>query len=116
MEEIYKNKYYIKLDSSNRIVDAWSDGPHSGRSTDGYVCFGEGGYQLRLKINGVETEENPPLFTMDGVPLYRWDGSNVIKRTDAEISADRESIPEPAPTEMERMRADIDFLLAMEGV
>lgn len=110
------NKYYLKVREDNAIIDAFSDGPNHEKSKDGYICFDKGGYQLRLNINGVETEENPPLYTDDGIPMYIWDGTKVVRRTNKEIASERASIPEPAPTEMEKMRADIDFLLAMEGV
>lgn len=29
------------------------------------------------------------LYTVDGVPLYKWDGEQVVKRTDDELAADR---------------------------
>ncbi|NCE63744.1 hypothetical protein D1159_03915, partial [Pseudoflavonifractor sp. 524-17] len=58
----------------------------------------------------------PPLCTMDSIPLYRWDGETVIPRTEEEIAADRASKPAPPPSETERLRADIDFLAAMQGV
>lgn len=112
LTEFY-SKYYLKVRDDNAIIDAFSDGPHNGKSTDGYIQFGEGGYQIRLHPGG---EENPPLHTMDGIPLYKWDGQAVQPRTEAEIEADRAAIPAPPPSELERLRADIDFLAAMGGV
>ena len=57
-----------------------------------------------------------PTTDMDGIPLYLWDGAQVIRRTDKEIEADRASLPTPGPTREEQMRADIDFLAALGGV
>ena len=115
-EDIFYNKYYLKTREDGAIIDAFSDGPHRNRSTEGYILFGQGGYQLRLTIDGEETEENPLLYDMDGIPLYKWDGSHVIKRTKEEIEADRASIPAPPPTPQEQLRADVDFIAAMTGV
>lgn len=84
---IFYIKHYITTDAQGRITDGWSDGPHPGRDTSGAVCINEqGGYQFRLAPGG---EENPPLFTIDGIPLYRWDGEKVLPRTAEEIEADR---------------------------
>ncbi len=110
----FYNKHYIKVDERGRITDGWSDGPHPDRDTADAVCFNEqGGYQFRLFPGG---EENPALYTMDGIPLYRWDGQTVQLRADEEIGADRTAIPEPPPTAQEQLRADVDFLAALQGV
>lgn len=63
------NRHYITTDAQSRITDGWSDGPHPDRDATGAICINEqGGYQFRLFPGG---EENPPLYTMDGIPLYR---------------------------------------------
>lgn len=107
-------RHYIAIDAQGRITSGWSDGPQRDRDTTGAVCINEaGGYQFRLHPGG---EENPPLYTEDGIPLYRWDGERVVRRSEEEIEADRAALPAPAPSEQERLRADVDFLLALEGV
>lgn len=107
------NKYYVKIRDDGAIIDAFSDGPYYGRDTEGYYFCGQGGYQLRFTIDGKNTEENPPLYDIYGVPLYKWDGSQVIPRTEEEIAADRAAIPAPPPSPLEQLRADVDFLLVM---
>ena len=107
-------RHYIAIDAQGRITSGWSDGPQRDRDTTGAVCINEaGGYQFRLHPGG---EENPPLYTQDGIPLYRWDGERVVRRSEEEVQADRAAIPVPAPSEQERLRADVDFLAAMQGV
>ena len=104
MDEIY-NKHYIKPDSSNRIIDCWSNGPHPDRDTTNAICINEqGGYQFRFTPDG---EENPFLYDADGIPLYKWDGQAVVKRTAEEIAADRAAIPALPPSEMELLRQEV---------
>ncbi len=98
-------RHYIAIDAQGRITSGWSDGPQRDRDTTGAVCINEAG-----------GEENPPLYTEDGIPLYRWDGERVVRRSEEEVQADRAALPAPAPSEQERLRADVDFLAAMQGV
>ena len=71
-------RHYIAVENG-LVVDGWSNGPHPEKSVEGAICICErGGYPFRLFPDG---EENPPLCTMDGVRLYRWDGEQVISRT-----------------------------------
>lgn len=113
MNEEFYNHYYLRTRDDGAIIDAFSDGPHYDKSTDGYILFGQGGYQLRLTINGKQTEENPPIYDMDGIPLYKWDGIKVIPRTAEEIETERAAIPVPLPSAQEQLRADVDFLFIM---
>lgn len=110
----YYNRHYIVADTQGRITSGWSDGPNRGRDTTGAICINEhGSYQFRLTPSG---EENPPLYTPDGIPLYRWDGVAVQARTEAEIAADRAAIPTPPPSQQEKLRADLDYLSMMVDV
>lgn len=97
MDEFY-NKHYIITDASGRITDGWSDGPHPDRDTTNAVCINDqGGYQFRLFPGG---EENPALYSMDGIPLYEWDGSQALQRAQEKIEADRAELPKPEPSDL----------------
>ena len=99
---MYYNKHYIKTDDQGRITAGWSDGPHPDRDTANAICINEqGGYQFRLSPGG---EENPPLYTMDGIPLYKYYGGQVVSRTEEEMAADR--IP-PLETVQEAKLAEL---------
>lgn len=114
MNEEFYNHQYIAIRLDGAIIDAWSDGPHPEKDTSTAICINEhGGYQFRLYQGG---EENPAIFDMDGIPLYKWNGSKVIRRTDKEIEADRAAIPAPPPSAQEQLRADVDFIAVMTGV
>lgn len=108
------NRHYIAVGEDGTILAGWSDGPNPDRDTANAICINDrGGYQFRLRPDG---EENPPLYDPDGAALYRWDGERVLARAEAEMEADRAAIPAPPPSEMERLRADVDFLAVMQGV
>lgn len=110
----FYNKHYITTDAQGRITAGWSDGPNPDRNTDNTICINEkGGYQFRLAPDGVE---NPALYTYDGIPIYKYVDGEIVQRTKAEIAADRGALPEPPPSIQEQLRADIDFLAAMQGV
>ena len=112
-QEAY-NRHYIVTRSDGAITDAWSDGPNPQKATENAICINEhGGYQFRLYPDG---EENPPVFGMDGIPLYKWNSSQAVERTAEEIEADRAAIPDAPPSQLEQMRADIDFIAAIQGV
>ena len=112
--ETPKSKVYIKVDEQGRIVRC------------------EGQYTLPSDLSGwILIDEGEPcdkrnlaqshyfyggLYTLDGIPRYKWDGTQTILRTEEEIEADRAAMPELEPTEQERLRADVDFLLAMGGM
>lgn len=115
MDEI-KSRVYAVVDTAGRIVQI------------------EGEYSLSNipdLSTAVLVEEGPPcdrlnhaqnmyleggLLTEDGIPRYKWEDGQVLPRTGEEIAADRAAIPEPPPTAQEQLRADVDFLAAMQGV
>ena len=94
MEEL-QSKVYIQTDIAGRIVRC------------------EGGYTTPADLTGwIEIDAGTGdkynlcqshyfeggLYTMDGIPRYRWDGSAAVLRTDEELEADRAAIPEPKPS------------------
>ena len=95
MDEFY-NKHYIAVDGHGCITNGWSDGPNPNRDTIGSICINEqGGYQFRLFPDG---EENPMLIDWDGIPRYKWDGTQAALRTEEELEADRAAILESKPS------------------
>lgn len=108
------NKHYIIVDERNRVITGWSDGPYPHYDTSNAICINSrGGYQFKLFSGG---EMNPSLMTPDEIPLYKWDGEKVVRRTEEDISADREMLPAPEPSSLERLRADVDYIAALKGV
>ena len=55
------------------------------------------------------------LYTEDGIPRYKLQDGQAVDRTEEEIAADLAAIVQPV-TQMEQMRASIDFLAAIGGI
>ena len=85
MEE--KNyRHYIKVDENGLILWGWSDNS-TADPPDGVICINEnGGKAFRLSAGGAD---NPTLCDRDNIPLYIWDGEQVVVRTEAEIEEAR---------------------------
>ena len=122
--EMPKSKVYIQTDNNGRILRC------------------DGGYTTPADLTGwLEIDEGTGdhynlcqshyfdggLYTMDGVPRYRWDGSAAVMRTDEEMEADRAAIPDPKPSktvedrltaleaEAEQAKADREVLNILLG-
>ena len=95
MEFEMKSKVYIQTDDRGRILRC------------------EGGYTTPADLTGwIEIDEGTGdkynlcqshyfdggLYTMDGIPRYRWDGSEAVLRTEEELEEDRAALPAPPPT------------------
>ena len=100
-----KSKVYIQTDAEGRII----------------LC--DGGYTTPSDLTGwIEIDEGTGdkynlcqshyfvggLYTMDGIPRYRWDGSAAVLRTDEEMEADRTALPKPEPTTLEARVASLE--------
>lgn len=93
--EMPKSKVYIQTDNQGRILHC------------------EGGFTTPADLmNWIEIDEGTGdrynlaqshyfdggLYTMDGIPRYRWDGSAAVLRTEEDLEADRAARPAPPPT------------------
>ena len=90
-----KSKVYIHIDDAGRILRC--DGGYTTPSDlTGWIEIDEG---TGDKYNLCQSHYfDGGLYTMDGIPRYRWDGSAAVLRTDEELEADRAAIPEPKPS------------------
>ena len=105
MEFEEKSKVYIQIDNQGRILRC------------------EGGYTTPADLTGwLEIDEGTGdrynlcqshyfdggLYTMDGIPRYRWDGTQAVERTEEELEADRTALPKPEPTTLETRVAALE--------
>ena len=93
--EMQKSKVYIQTDSDGRILRC--DGGYTTPAdlTD-WTEIDEG---TGDRYNLCQSHYFPGgLYTMDGIPRYRWDGTQAVERTEEELEADRAARPAPPPT------------------
>ncbi len=110
MEEMFEfyNKHWISVREDGAITDGWSDGPHPEKDTAGAVLENsKGQYQFRLVLEDGLSEENPCLYSWEGVPLFSWNGSYAEKRPQEDIDEEISKIPPPPPTPLEVAQAKI---------
>ena len=93
--EMPKSKVYIQTDNDGRILRC--DGGYTTPSDlTGWTEIDEG---TGDKYNLCQSHYfDDGLYTMDGIPRYRWDGSAAVLRTEEELEADRAARPAPPPT------------------
>ena len=90
-----KSKVYIQIDNQGRILRC-DGGYTTPADLTGWIEIDEG---TGDKYNLCQSHYfDGGLYTMDGIPRYRWDGAAAILRTDEELEADRATIPEPKPS------------------
>ena len=121
--EIPKSKVYVLLDG-DRIVRCEGGYTTPSDLTD-WTEIDEG---TGDRYNLCQSHYFPGgLYTMDGIPRYKWDGTQAVARTEEELEADRAAIPEPKPSktvearlpaleaEAERAKADREALNILLG-
>ena len=95
MEFEPKSKVYIQIDIDCRILRC-DGGYTTPADLTGWLEIDEGNGD---RYNLCQSHYfDGGLYTMDGIPRYRWDGSAAVLRTDEELEADRATIPEPKPS------------------
>ena len=94
--ETPQSKVYIKTDDQGRILRCEGEYTLPSDLTD-WILIEEG--QPCDRLNLAQSHYFPGgLYTMDGIPRYRWDGTQAVERTEEEMEADRAARPAPPPT------------------
>ena len=97
--EMPKSHVYIKTDEQNRIVRC--EGEYSLPSDlSGWILIDEGAPCDKRNL-AQSMYFDGGLYTMDGIPRYRWDGTQAVERTEEDLKADRAVLPKPEPTTIE---------------
>ena len=108
MELELQSKVYIQIDTEGRIIRC-EGGYTTPADLTSWIEIDEG---TGDKYNLCQGNYFPGgLYTMDGIPRYRWDGTQAVERTKDELEADRASRPAPPPATNERI-ANLEEQLA----
>lgn len=114
--ETPKSKVYIRNDAEGRILRCEGGYTTPADLTDWtYVDEGTGD-----RYNLCQGNYFPGgLYTMDGIPRYRWDGSKAILRANAELEADRqpsdEQLAAQARAQRDKLLADCDWTQTLDA-
>ena len=93
--EMPKSKVYIQTDDAGRIFRC-EGGYTTPSDLTGWIEIDEG---TGDKYNLCQSHHfDGGLYTVDGIPRYRWNGSATVLRTEEELEADRAAIPDPKPS------------------
>ena len=94
--EMPKSRVYIRTDGQSRITRCEGEYTLPSDLTD-WTLIEEGPPCDRLNLAQSHYFDGG-LYTTDGIPRYRWDGSAAVLRAEDELEADRAAIPEPKPS------------------
>ena len=102
-----KSKVYIQTDADGRILRC-EGGYTTPDDLTGWLEIDEGNGD---RYNLCQSHYfDGGLYTMDGIPRYRWDGEKAVLRSEEELEADRAAIPDSKPSKTVE-----DRLTAMEA-
>ena len=107
MEFEMKSHVYIKVDEQGHITRCEGEYTLPSDLTD-WILIEEGAPCDRLNLAQSHYFDGG-LYTMDGIPRYRWDGSAAVLRTEEELEEDRANIPKLAPTQLDRVEAQVTY-------
>ena len=107
-----KSKVYIQIDTEGRILRC-DGGYTTPADLTGWIEIDEGNGD---RYNLCQSHYfDGGLYTMDGIPHYRWYGSAAVLRTDEELAADRAARPAPPPTTGERIATPEEQLVQADA-
>lgn len=108
--EIQKSKVYILLDEKERIVRI--EGEYSlPADLTGWVQIDEG-YGDRFSLAQSHYLDGG-LYTMQGIPRYKYEDGACVLRSEAEIAADLDALPKPQPSQLDRVEAQATYTAMM---
>lgn len=109
--EIQKSRVYILLDAQNRITRI--EGEYSlPADLTGWVLIEEGASCDRLNLAQSHYLDGG-LYTHDGLLRWKYEGGACVLRSEAELAADRDALPKPQPSQLDRVEAQATYTAMM---
>lgn len=110
--EIQKSKVYVLLDERNRVLRC--EGGYTMSNIDDvskwtYIDEGTGDRYNLCQSHYLDGG----LYTMQGIPRYKYNGGACVLRSEAEMSADRAALPKPQPSQLDRVEAQVTYTAMM---
>lgn len=108
--EMPKSRVYVLLDEKECIVRV--EGEYSLPSDlTGWVQIDEG-YGDRFSLAQSHYLDGG-LYTTQGIPRYKYEGGVCVLRSEAELAADRDALPKPQPSQLDRVEAQATYTAMM---
>lgn len=102
--ETPKSRVYILLDEKERIVRI--EGEYSlPADLTGWTLIEEGAPCDRLNLAQSHYLDGG-LYTMQGIPRYKYEDGVCVLRSEAEIAEDVANLPKPEPSQLEQTQAE----------
>lgn len=103
--EIQKSKVYVLLDERSRVLRC--EGGYTMSNIDDlrrwtYIDEGTGDRYNLCQSHYLDGG----LYTMQGIPRYKYEGSACVLRSEAEIAEDVANLPKPEPSQLEQTQAE----------
>lgn len=108
--EMPKSRVYILPDEKERIVRI--EGEYSLPSDlTGWVQIDEG-YGDRFSLAQSHYLDGG-LYTIQGIPLYKYEDGACVLRSEEEIAEDVAALPKPQPSQLDRVEAQVTYTAMM---
>lgn len=103
--EIQKSKVYVLLDDRSRVLRC--EGGYTMSNIDDaskwtYIDEGTGDRYNLCQSHYLDGG----LYTMQGVPRYKYEGGTCVLRSEEEIAEDVANLPKPEPSQLEQTQAE----------
>ena len=110
--EIQKSKVYVLLDERSRVLRC--EGGYTMSNIDDvskwtYIDEGTGDRYNLCQSHYLDGG----LYTTQGIPRYKYEGGACVLRSEAEIAADRDALPKPQPSQLDRVEAQATYTAMM---
>lgn len=110
--EIQKSKVYVLLDERNRVLSC--EGGYTMSNIDDvtkwtYIDEGTGDRYNLCQSHYLDGG----LYTMQGIPRYKYEDGACVLRSEAELAADRDALPKTQPSQLDRIEAQATYTAMM---
>lgn len=110
--EIQKSKVYVLLDERNRVLRC--EGGYTMSNIDDvskwtHIDEGTGDRYNLCQSHYLDGG----LRTHDGLLRYKYEDGACVLRSEAEIAADRDALPKPQPSQLDRVEAQATYTAMM---
>ena len=109
--EIQKSKVYVLLDERNRVLRC--EGGYTMSNIDDVTKWTYIDEDTGDRYNLCQSHYFDALYTEQGVPRYKYEGGACVLRSEAELAADRDALPKPQPSQLDRVEAQATYTAMM---